>query len=277
VFFGKIAGPRFGNYKAGFRFGQLGYELVEKRGLERFQARTYLWFAQFVLPWTKHIQACRGLIQRALEAATKVGDLTVIVFSLDNLNTNFLAAGDPLAEAQSQAEDAFEFAERTRFGHVIDVLATQLGLIRTLRGLTYKFGCFDDGQLSEARIERNFALIAQQFTANPAAQQPECWYWIRKLQARFFAGDYPSALEAAARAEVILWTSAAMFETAEYHFYASRFPTRHPALPRVPARTAQPLRGPGSTSSISRLWRPTTDSSKHGRRIALRILRTSLP
>ena len=45
---GKIAGPHFGDYKAGFRFGQLGYELVEKRGLERFQARTYLWFAQFV-------------------------------------------------------------------------------------------------------------------------------------------------------------------------------------------------------------------------------------
>ena len=41
VFLGKIAGPHFGDYKAGFRFGQLGYELVEKRGLKRFQARTY--------------------------------------------------------------------------------------------------------------------------------------------------------------------------------------------------------------------------------------------
>ena len=37
-----IAGPHFGNYKAGFRFGRLGYELVEKRGLKRFQARTYM-------------------------------------------------------------------------------------------------------------------------------------------------------------------------------------------------------------------------------------------
>ncbi len=36
-----IAGPRFGDYPAGFRFGQLGYELVERRGLKRFQARTY--------------------------------------------------------------------------------------------------------------------------------------------------------------------------------------------------------------------------------------------
>src|SRR5260370_14686307 len=38
VWLGMIAGPHFGNYNAGFRFGRLGYELVEKRGLKRFQA-----------------------------------------------------------------------------------------------------------------------------------------------------------------------------------------------------------------------------------------------
>jgi hypothetical protein len=38
VCFPMIAGPHFGNYKAGFRFGRLGYELVEQRGLKRFQA-----------------------------------------------------------------------------------------------------------------------------------------------------------------------------------------------------------------------------------------------
>ena len=41
---GMVAGPRFGDYQAGFRFGQLGYDLVEQRGLKRFQAGTYLNF-----------------------------------------------------------------------------------------------------------------------------------------------------------------------------------------------------------------------------------------
>ena len=217
VWFGKIAGPQFGDYKAGFRFGQLGYELVAKRGLERFQARTYLWFAQFVVPWTKHVQASRGLIRQALEAATKVGDLTVTVYSFDNLNTNFLAAGDPLIEAQRQAERGLEFAEMARFGLVIDEIRAQLGLIRTLRGLTQQFGSFDDGQFDELRFELHLA----DHTALPPV---ECWYWIRKLQARFFAGDYPSALDAAERAQKLLRMSAAIFETfetAEYHFYAA--------------------------------------------------------
>ena len=49
VMLATVAGPRFGDYQAGFRFGQLGYELVERRGLKRFEARTYLSFAIFVV------------------------------------------------------------------------------------------------------------------------------------------------------------------------------------------------------------------------------------
>ncbi len=41
VSLGYIAGPRFGDYAAGFRFGRLGCQLVEERELKRFQARTH--------------------------------------------------------------------------------------------------------------------------------------------------------------------------------------------------------------------------------------------
>src|SRR5262249_24641771 len=52
----------------------------------------------------------------------------------------------------------------------------------------------------------------------------ECYYWIRKLQARFFAGDYASAIDAAEKVETWYATSAALslfpLEKAECHFYA---------------------------------------------------------
>ena len=75
VWLGVIAGPHFDNYKAGFRFGRLGYELVEKRGLRRFQARTYVSFGNLVMPWTKHVKTGRDLLRREFEAANKIGDL----------------------------------------------------------------------------------------------------------------------------------------------------------------------------------------------------------
>jgi len=226
VWLGMIAGPHFGDYKAGFRFGRLGFELVEQRGLKRFEARTYLWFGQLVMPWTKHVQAARDLVRRAFEAANKIGDLTVAAYSCDALGTNLLAAGDPLAEVQHEVQNGLEFAQNARFGLVIGVITAQLGLIRTLRGLTPKFGSFDDGQLDELRFEQNLA-------SKPVLALPECWYWIRKLQARFFAGDYASALDASLKAQRLLWTSLSNFELAEYHFYGalSRAAFCDPAFP----------------------------------------------
>jgi predicted ATPase len=88
VWLGQVAGPHFGNYRDGFRFGSLGYELVEKHGLKRFQARTYMVFGSHVTPWTKHVRAGRDLVRRTFEVANKIGDLCFAVYSCINLNTN---------------------------------------------------------------------------------------------------------------------------------------------------------------------------------------------
>src|SRR5260370_21592484 len=77
---GAVAGTYFGDYQAGFRFGQLGYDLVEKRGLKRFEARTYNNFAVQVLPCTRHVKAIRDLLRRAFETANKIGDLTFAAY-----------------------------------------------------------------------------------------------------------------------------------------------------------------------------------------------------
>src|SRR6202022_1975229 len=88
VWLGMILGPHFGDYAAGFRFGRLGYDLVEKRGLHRFQARAYMSFGNLVIPWTRHIQTGRALVRRAFDAANKIGDLTFAAYSCNNLITN---------------------------------------------------------------------------------------------------------------------------------------------------------------------------------------------
>jgi PAS domain S-box-containing protein len=211
---GMIAGARFGDYQTLYRFGQLGYDLVERRGLTRFQARTFLPFAYGVLPWTRHVRAGRDLLRRAFEAANTIGDLTYAAYCGNELTTNLLMAGDPLAEVEHEAEHGLAFAERARFRFIIDRIATQLGLIRTLRGLTPTFGCLNDAQFDEARIERRLA-------ANPDLARVEFFYWTRKLQARFFVGDYTAAIRASLGAQLLLWTSNWHLEKAEYHFYVA--------------------------------------------------------
>src|SRR5713226_2450998 len=209
---GMVAGSRFGDYQAAYRFGRLGHDLVERHGLKRFQGRTYMCFGGFVLPWTRHVRAGRDLLHRGLQAANKMGDLVYAACG-HHLTTNLLATGEPLVDVQREAENVLAFAQKARFAFIIDIAATQLELIRTFRGLTPTFGSFDDGQFEELRIERRI-------TRSPDLQA-ECSYLIRKLQARFFAGEYRTAVEASSRAQSLLWTLASHFETAEYHFYGA--------------------------------------------------------
>ena len=213
-FLGTIAGVRFGHYQAGFSFGKLGCDLVEQRGLKRLEARTLMLFGALLVPWTRHVRECRDPLYRALETATQSGDLIYAAYSYTTLIAKFLTAGDPLAEVQREAEQGLAFAQHLRFGFAIDVILPQLGLIRTLRGLTPDFGTFDDTQMDERQMERHFA-------DTPDLALAECLYWIRKLQARFLAGDHRAAVEASWRAQRLLSRAELQFEKAEYHFFSA--------------------------------------------------------
>jgi hypothetical protein len=188
--------------------------LVEQRRLRGFQARVYNQFGTHVLPWTRPIKTGRDLLRRAFEVANKNGDLTFSAYSCHALTTNLLAVGDPLPEVQREVEHGLAFARKSRFRVVIDLITIQLALIRTLRGLTPKFGSFNDAQFDEIQIERRLA-------GNPDLARAEFSYWTRKLQARFLAGDYPSAVDAASRAQSLFWIARFVLEAAEYHYYGA--------------------------------------------------------
>jgi PAS domain S-box-containing protein len=210
---GSVLGMYFGDYQAGFRFGRLGLDLVE-RGLDRFRARVYLVFAVHVVNWTQNLSMSRDLLRRAFAAAQVTGDLSYVAYSCVDLVTNFLASGDPLGEAEREAENGLEFVRKMSFGLISDCMTGQLRLIRMLRGLRPAFTSFDGAEFDEGRFE-------QRLESKPQLAFAASWYWIRKLQACVYAGDYASAVSAASKAASVLWTTPTQFERAEYHFYAA--------------------------------------------------------
>jgi PAS domain S-box-containing protein len=214
VWLAVIAAHRFGDFEDGLRFGDLGSVLVEERGLTRYQARTYLSLGAVIMPWTQHPAGGFELVRRALDAANRIGDFTFAGCSWHQLITGHLATGDRLGDVEAQARTGLVFARKYRFGMLIHICEAQLGLIRTLRGSTTTFGSFDDGEISELESERGMAQ-------NKNLALAELVYWTRKLQARFFAGDYALALDASLRARPFLWISSGMFETAELRLYSA--------------------------------------------------------
>ena len=160
------------------------------------------------------------MLRRAFEVAIKTGDLTCAGFCCFQLNAQLLADGEPLAEIQREAEHGLAFAREIQFGLIIQIISGQLGLIRTLRGLTRTFGVLDRDQFDELPIEQRLA-------DNPARSVPSDYkghapvvvgHWIRTLQARYLAGDYAAAVEAASQVEQVPERS---IQAVEWHFYGA--------------------------------------------------------
>ena len=211
VWLARVAAHRFGDFKNAFRFAQLGYELVVKRGLQRYRAATLTAFGIGIAPWMKPLSACCDLMRQALDIANISGDLTGSMMSRVCLNTLLLPAGDQLVAVQSETENSRNLAHKAKFGFFAALSESQLGLIRTLRGSTRAFGSFEHAQFDQVAFERSLDNY----------QPPlHSYYWIRRLQALFFAGDFVSAVDASSRAQPLLWTAPSI-ELAEYAFYSA--------------------------------------------------------
>jgi predicted ATPase/signal transduction histidine kinase len=202
-----------GQFDAGYRFGRLACELVEQPGWQNFQARTFQTFG-IVVPWTKPVRSARDFLARGFDLASRFGEISYAAYSCNQLSTNYLVAGDPLIEGQEQAERGLAFVRKVGSRTVEASLLGHLGLIRCLRGLTTRFGVFDDHEFRETDLERDLA-------GSPALALSECWYYIRKLQARYFAGEYLDALQAALKALPMVGSPLPLFEFVDYHFYGA--------------------------------------------------------
>src|SRR5260370_17381146 len=99
-------------------------------------------FGNLVMPWTRHVRAGRDLVRRAFEAANTIGDLTYAAYCGNQLNTNLLMAGDPLAEVEREAEHGLAVALRARFGLVLDPISAHPRPIPTLPALQPPFWPF---------------------------------------------------------------------------------------------------------------------------------------
>jgi PAS domain S-box-containing protein len=214
VWLGIVSGAHFGDYQAGYAFGKLAFDLVERGSPLRLKPRVYVCFGSLVLPWSKHLRAGIDLVRQAFNTAKETGDLNFAGYSCSGLLMLLFDAGEPLANMRSEAENALRFVTKAKFGLMVANISPQLQLIRALIGQTSSLGSFNDIQFSEERFE-------EQLDGNPRFAFAASSYWIFKLQAYFHAGDYGAALEASEKVKDLSWTQLGFFHLADYHFYSA--------------------------------------------------------
>jgi predicted ATPase/C4-dicarboxylate-specific signal transduction histidine kinase len=214
MWFGQLLIARFNDYQSGLRFGKLGLDLAERRGLDRFGARLYHVFGHSISPWVNSTEVSLGWLRRAFDAAQKAGDLTYAAYARNSSVTIRFVRGDGLAEVQQEAEAALGFVEQAQFKFVAYALGGILRVVRMLRGLSPEFGVFSGAPFVDAAFETHL-------TADRRFAWRTCLHWIRTLQAQFFAGNYAAAVRAAEAADELLYTQQSLLGAAECRFYGA--------------------------------------------------------
>ena len=206
-------GFRFGDYETGFRFGQLGCDLIERPGLDRFKTRVLDAFGCMTNHWMRPVSSSRALHRRGIDAANATGDITFAAFNTTDYISACFSSGDPLEEVEKEAERGLAFARRTQFEGVAACILRELRIIASLRGTAPDFGTVD----AEAEFKRLFSWTAEE---KPGLVIVVCYFWVRRLQACVLAGAHIDALAAAERVEATLWAASTQFCLVDYHFYA---------------------------------------------------------
>src|SRR5262249_27920733 len=143
--------------------------------------------------WTQPVQTGIDFIRVAFRAGVETGDVTVACYACNHLVTDLLLRGDSLEEVWQESEHSLEFARKTKFRDVADIIISQQRFIQAMRGRTAHFSTFTDATFIEEAFEADLT--------SDRMPTMVCWYWILKLQARFFSGDYDAALSASRRAK----------------------------------------------------------------------------
>lgn len=211
---GMKLGPFSGDYQTAYRFGKVALELAEHTGNPRTLGRVLFGYTMFTRPWADSLDGCRALLDRGFAAAERGGDLTYATYLLCNIEELLLFSGSRLEDTEAACRRALAYARNLNFDFAMLAVRSQLALTRMLQGNTEVFGSLDGPEFDQSAFE-------QRCGGAPALVLPMCWYWVRRQQAQFLAGDAKGSVAAAEAAEPLLWFADVYLQSAEHHFYGA--------------------------------------------------------
>lgn len=204
-------GPALDMWSDAFRFAEVSRALVERRGLVQFRAQVYLSCA--VLGYRVHpARQALPVLEETGRAARATGDLMYSCYQRCHELAFRLILGEPLDEVYARSELYLEFLRQSRFDPIAEIIVAEQRFIQNLRGATASFSTFDDEHFVEAAFEAQLLQKGLPIAA--------CWYFMLKIQARFWSGDYEAAVAAGEVATRFLWASPNSFWiNPEFYFF----------------------------------------------------------
>jgi PAS domain S-box-containing protein len=199
--------PRiFDNYDKASRLGQLGKDLVEKRGLKTYEARMQF-LCCIIKAWTASLKLATEDLYPAAQTASRAGDINYVCYCFIHTEVNLLLEGQPLAELiKVQEEHSRLLTGAGLWMHTRVVTLVHQALLSRTTQLSSNFAESESAETTfESELENSTATLAG-------------LYYVLKLQAQLILGEFKSAIETGIKAQKHLWAHLTFFGEVEYWF-----------------------------------------------------------
>jgi predicted ATPase len=218
-------GGVLGRYRAGYDFGRLALDLVDRYGNRNQRAEVHFVVGYFGTSWLRPAREAEALWRTAYDAGLETGDLFHTGCAAAATTMSWFMRGVPLADLDVKAATYLDVLQRSRLREPAGVVTALRQVIRNLRGETRGRNSLSD----ETFDEETFAREAAGF----GSRHFEHIYYVARLQVLYLWGDYDGALQAAARSAACLKSSPGMLHSAEHHFYMALLQSATGRAPRA--------------------------------------------
>lgn len=194
--YGMIVVGAFGEFEAGFAFGELAMKLNRRTTSIILKGKTPFVYYNFVHHSHRHIAESTAGLKENFRRCLSGADLVYAGYSLVAYIAQLAVKGTPLAELISEGGNALDFLLKAKNEEAIQHVRIVQQMARCLRGETaaprsFSGDGFDEDALLSAAQGRQSNVLLQ-------------WYFQFKSQALFILGDFSGALEMSRQSEELI-------------------------------------------------------------------------
>ncbi len=200
-------------YGEGYRFGKLGFDLVEKYRDQSYKVQVCNVLCATISHWSRHFRDAYRYATIGLRAGIETGEVMYTCFTSLNTVIAPLVAGDRLEDVWTESERCEDLLNRSKLVFPLAIPIAAKRLVANMQGGTSNFSTWSGDGFDEKTFEREVREAALPIV--------RLWYFTLKAMARCIAGDFREALEAGSLAEEFLSSAPEGIPAAEYPFYTA--------------------------------------------------------
>ncbi len=220
LFYGFMLGAYLNRYDDGYRYTEIAWRLMEKRGaihhrgsLIYHQALAALW----VHPLSEVIRATRSSLPDLLEA----GNMIIACLALRFTATYHLLRGDRLEDVERETDRCREFALEKHYPVVVSLNESTRGLVQRLRGI-HANGPPEPVRVRTDESSAHFPLEESEiFGSTDRIPFVIVAEKLCEMTWHFLMGDRAAAHQNLTEAEPLMWAIPGLLPNYDYFYYGS--------------------------------------------------------